>query len=242
MAHTAADYSGQYRQEKVYGNIDNAELVARLNGLSTMDRRGNVIWLDDFEQAAANKWDSSIDGAGTMSLSADCSWMGNQSMKTVTDVNLADDVIMEKRFVFPVDNRVGVEFMYHIRAGKPTLRLYLAGYNGTSYFGSEIRYIHNTGVLSYWDGAGNYITLPRYDYIQTDDGSWCYIKLVIDTETMEYVRLIFGAQEYDLSGIPMRNNADATERLLVLFIYNRAGTAAASTVYFDNVILTQNEP
>jgi len=242
MSHTLPDYTTKYKLAKIFGNVKNAELAARLGACSTMDRRGNLIWYDDFESTAANKWGSTIDPGGTMALSTVQAWMGNQSMKTVTDVDLNDDVIMEKRFHLPVDRRIGVEFMFCMDTGKPTIRFYLAGYTGAVFFGAEIMYIHDTGKLYYWNSAGAYVELTRYDGTYVNFGSWFYMKLVIDADTKKYVRLIFGSSEYDLSALNMRSNADASESMLVLFITNRAGTAAASTVYFDNVILTQNEP
>ena len=227
---------------KIFGQIDSGEVAARQEALSTWDRRGALVWCDDFEAATFCKWGTTIDAPGTCTLSTTEAWRGAQSCKTVTGAVAGNDVILEKRFNLPMDRQIGAELMFHITTGKPLIRLYLAGYNGTDYFGSEVRYDHNTGKLYYWNSAGAFIELPRYDFVSEDFGSWIYMKLVIDTETKKYIRFIFGSSEYDLSALNLRSNADATARLLVLFVYNTALTAAASTVYFDNVILTQNEP
>ena len=227
---------------KIFGQIDSGEVAARQEALSTWDRRGALVWCDDFEAPTFCKWDTNIDAPGTCALSTVEAWRGSQSVKTVTAPTTGLDVTLEKRFNLPIDRQVGAEFMFHIESGKPLVRLYIAGYNGTNYFGSEVRYNHNTGLLYYWNSAGAFIELPRYEWISEDIGSWIYMKLVIDTETKKYIRFIFGSTEYDLSALNLRSNADPSERMLVVFIYNMAATNEAATVYFDNFILTQNEP
>jgi len=242
MSHTLPDYTTKYKLAKIFGNVDNAELAARLGACSTMDRRGNLIWYDDFEAAAAVKWDVAGDAGYTMAYSTDRAWMGNQSMKTVTHTDAADNVILEKSFCLPLERRIGIEFMFNMTTGKPEISILILGYTGAFCFNAIVQYNHNTGKLYYLNSAGAYVELTRHDSTTITNESWFFMKLVIDWDVKEYVRFIFCGTEYDLTGIPIRTWASILERHVDIFLYNTAVTAAASTVYFDNFILTQNEP
>jgi len=241
MVHTLKDYSTKYKLTKIFSQVDDAELAARLGALSTLDRRGKLIWCDDFEAAAAAKWSTSISAGGTAAVSTERSWMGNQSMKTVTHTDVGDGVNLGKVFCLPVERRMATEFMFCITGGAPIVRSYIVGYTGTAYFLAQVQYDHNLQKLYYYNDASAWVELPIYDSTVTPLEPWFLMKLVIDWDLKEYVRFIFCGTEYDLSGIGMKTGADATKKHVEVFIYSRAETAAAATVYFDNFILTQNE-
>jgi hypothetical protein len=242
MSHTLPDYTTKYKLAKIFGNVDNAELAARLGGPSTMDRRGNFIWYDDFEAAAALKWTFGADGAGTAALSSTRAWMGNQSMKTVTGALAGNYVTILKAFCLPVERRMATECMFYIADGKPIVSMNLTGWNGTTRFEAQVKFDSNTGKLYYYDETTAWVEIPRYDYYESYNEHWNYMKLVIDWDREEYIRFIFGSTEYYLTGIPIYPFASLTKRNIRVFLMNEAATAEAATVYFDNFILTQNEP
>jgi len=242
MAHTLPDYTTKYRLDKIFSSVDTNELGARTEALSTLDRRGNLVWCDDFEAAAAAKWSQSISAGGTAAVSTERSWRGNQSMKTVTHTDIGDNVCLGKVFCLPVERRLGFEFMFCITSGAPVTLLYIVGYTGTAYFMAQIQYDHNLQKLYYYNSSSSWVELTRYDSTVTLLEPWFYMKLVLDWDLKEYVRFIFGGTEYNLSGISMKTGANATLKHVEVLLYNRAETAAAATVYFDNFILTQNEP
>lgn len=242
MAHTLPDYTTKYKLAKIFGNVDNAELAARINGLSTLDRRGNVVWWDDFEGGASLKWGVFADGVGTATVSTDRAWMGSQSMKLTTAAVIGNVVDLDKSFSLPIERKLGVEFMFHIASGKPTILIYWVGFTGTTYFLAQVQYDFNLDKIYYYNSGSAWIELPKVDGTVTTHESWCLMKLVIDWTTKEYVRFIFGGSEYNLSGLSLKTGASATARRTDVLIYNRAETAAAATVYIDNFIFTQNEP
>jgi len=241
MTHTLPDYSTKYKLAKIFSQVDNAELAARLGALSLLDRRGNIVWYDDFEAAAAVKWIMGATAAGTTVLSTDRSYMGNQSMKTVTDVNIADNCWIAKVFSLPIERIMAVEFMFHVSGGKPSILLMIAGYTGTTLFGAQVKYDINAGKLYYLDSVAGWTELTNVDYVLNVVEGWSLVKLVINWETKEYIRLIFCGTEYDLRGHYIPSGGSISKRYISVNISSTAMTAAAATAYFDNVILTQNE-
>lgn len=241
MTHTLPDYSTKYKMVKVFGNVDNAEMAARTNGLSMLDRRGQVVWWDDFEDANAAKWYTDADGAGSVALSTERAWMGNQSLKTVTDVNTDDRVFMGKQFSLPPSHRMGMEIMFTITGGAPYVIFNFTGYTGAYKVTMQLKYDHNLLKLYYLNSADAWVELAVNDYTSGTQEQWIYIKLVVDWDLREYIRAIFCGTEYDLSGIGARVTASATLPFIGCYYSNNAATDAAATIYWDNFIFTQNE-
>ena len=241
MVHTGPDYSEEYKQSKVYGLIDNAEHSARQGINSFFDRRGNLVWYDDFEAAAASKWVTAADGAGTVALSTDRAWMGNQSLKTVTGAAALDGCYWGKFFSLPFERRMGVEFMFTLTGGKPFITINITGYDGTNFHRGGIRFNYNTLALEYQTGLLAWTALTLKDTISLTNEQWIPLKFVVDWDLGEYVRLLFGGTEYDMSGLTMFTQANAARKQISISGMTQSATAAAATAYIDNFIFTQNE-
>jgi hypothetical protein len=241
MVHSTQDYSGRYRQETVYGNIDNGELATRTFPLTSVDRRGNVVWFDDFEGAAAAKWATAATAPGTVALSTDYAWHGNQSMKCTGGANVNDSCSLLKYFSLPYNNRMGIEIMFHIKTNKPRVEFRFGGYSGVNVYNAGFGYDHNLGMLYYRNAADAAIALTLNDYVGLGQGFWIPMKLVVDWDKNEYVRILFGGTEYDMTGIPIYAVANAALQYLFVIVYAINASAASAVTYFDNFILTQNE-
>ena len=241
MAHTLEDYSTKYKLAKVFSNVDDAELAARTSQYTSVDRRGNVVWYDDFESAAAIKWFVTNTGGGTATLSTTRAYHGNQSMKISTGAVLGDDVTMEKTFSLPLSRRIGAEALFNILTVNALIELRIMGYSGTRLYFSQFRYDQSLLSLQYLNSAGAWVDLTIYDGVSLTQEQWIPMKLVVDWDTGEYVRVIFGGTEYSLSGEKMFSAPSATKRRIRTYIYVQTDGAVVSDVYVDNFILTQNE-
>ena len=241
MVHTTQDYAGKYRQEIVYGSIDNAELSARQGINSFFDRRGNIVWYDDFEAAAAQKWKSGGIGGGGAALSTERAWMGNQSMKVTTNNVDTSYWTLSKYYSLPMERQMGAEVMFHISAEEPYILMVLSGYTGTHLNRAELMYDHEQVKLFYRDAADNWIELTVVDGISPTLEQWVPMKLVVDWDIGEYLRIFFGGTIYDMTGIPYYTFPSAITQKVITQL--QVGTTAdvAAIVYFDNFIFTQNE-
>lgn len=242
MVHTLPDWTTSHEMLTIFGQIDTGELAARLGALTTLDRRGNIIWMDDFEGGDTKKWATSIDAGGSAAISNTRAWMGTQSMKTITNAAAGDSAALAKAFALPTQHTMGIELMFHMSLGKPLVYIRLIGYDGTHYWTGHVEYNHNTQKLFYYDSDGLPVELTRTDSNVTILEPWFNMKLVVDWDAKEYMRFIFGSTTYDLSGIAMKSIEDGTDKHIEVYLFNEAGTNAAATVYFDNFIFTQNEP
>jgi len=242
MAHTLSDYTTKYKLVRVFGQADGGEVAARLGSPVTIDRRGNLIWFDDFEAANAVKWKTLLSTGSTAELNTAYAWMNNASMKLTTHTDSGDFAAIVKYLPIPIDNSVGIEFRYRLGDGKPITQINLTGYTGSYYFSGAVRYNFNTSKLYYLNSLGVYSEITNTDYNGNDGEYWHYLKLALNWSTKKYIRLMYNNTTYDLSDIALYTAASATKNMLAIALTCIADTDAAASIYVDNVILTQNEP
>lgn len=245
MVHTLADWTTKYRMVRIFANIDDAELAARLGYPGTEDRRGNVIWMDDFEDTGSRDptihWAKSVDGLGSVAFSPEKAWTGGSSMALVTDPSDGSETIIAKMFSHPIDSTMGAEI--HVKFGDylPIFMLNIVGYTGSAYWIAAIRYNIGTHTLEYQDKNEDWVTIPQTEYGVTLLEHWFTMKLVIDWTNKEYKRVLFGSTFIDMSGIPMQTDANATRKHIEVYLYLIAVGDNACSAYVDDFILTQND-
>lgn len=229
--------------EDVYGNVHqfgNAELSARLGCPSTIDRRGNILWMDDFEGVSA-KWESDFSTGGSAGLNAEYSYSGSQSYKLVTDNNDTDYSKIYKEFPHPVTASLGCEFMARMPTSKYYLSLYLYAWDGSIYYTASFDYQLDANEIRIMDDPVTRSTLADSGLALRTYELWMYFKLVVDWTNKKYVRLIAGNKEFDLSSYPIPNAPNYDDPKLRVMIYTHTAENASKTTYIDDFILTQNE-
>ncbi|GAI16225.1 unnamed protein product, partial [marine sediment metagenome] len=112
MTHGGPDWGTPGPLKTIYTLEDMAELVARLGSIVTFDRRGNIIWLDDFE-GTLGKWGIETEGAGySAQLSAEAARSGGFSAKLISPDDEEDRIGLKRWFPLPVESNIGFEFSW----------------------------------------------------------------------------------------------------------------------------------
>lgn len=235
------DYSiakpvGQVPVGPVYTSSDVGELAARLGSPVTHDRRGNVLWFDDFE-GLLNKWDTIAGAGGSVSLSTTECRMGTQSCKIVTGAAAGSQI--RASVAYPSQSKLGFEIAF--RAMSP----HVIGFRSIVYTGQQQQkfYIQldiDEGTLEFYQEG--FIWTNFASGLPTDFSNCFYIaKLVIDPVTGKYTRFVLNYQEYDLSSyISVAQDNLEPPRLVCHYIADSPGFCA--TDYVDGAIITGNEP
>lgn len=242
MAHGQADY-GKYAPKLTVGSMaDNAELATRLGSIVTYDRRGDVIWYDDFE-SGINKWeDRSTDLGHGLDVSALYARNGGFSAKITCGSNGAFAGTMGHFQAPPVKSKVGLEAHWARPLFNFTniyFRMFIE--HTTEVWDARIRFVSATGALEYWDGAA-------WQTIQLNVGARAWpshfhaLKFVVDLDTNLYTRLLFENLSFDLSGYTLPHTVVAATPDLIATIQAVGANGVNSLVHIDDVILTQNEP
>lgn len=226
----------------VFGQIDTGELAVRLGSIVSFDRRGNVIWMDDFEEAFLNWAVTAGGGGGKASLNMTASLSGSQSCLVQSGTTTEDPTKIIRGLAFPVLGRMGFEIAnsYHSLINILTWRIVI--YDGSTLHVAKIYWHNGLDRLYYVDHENNpQVLATGVDLSQLAHG-FNVVKLVCDFLTGEYVRLICNGKTIDMSGLRYyQTSLTAYSRMLVEFWVDGV-TAQDAAVYVDNVIVTQNEP
>lgn len=241
MAHTLPDFSTKYRMSTVFGNIDDAELAARLGSIVNFDRAGNVVWLDDFE-APTLKWDtSSSQNEGAVTLSALYPFLGSQCVKFYTTNNAASHAYMERTIHFPQNVNLGFQYNFTTPTNKGTIETYIKVYTGSWDYEFGFNYNTSDDKLYIYSIHGEYNELV--DTVSLKVGAYTYntIKLVIDLTEGSYRRLLLNNHTYPLTTSYGTSSADSTDAYILVRTRLIGHATGVNTFYLDNYVVTQNE-
>ncbi len=92
-------------------DISLSETASRLGSIDTFDRRGQVLWMDDFE-GGISKWTLSGDAGYTIAASTDYAESGLVSCKMVTNAVLNNYAQIARMMPIPSLSKIGCEFSF----------------------------------------------------------------------------------------------------------------------------------
>jgi hypothetical protein len=240
MVHTLPDYTTKYKLAKIFGQYDTGELACRLGSLSTEDRRGNVVWFDDFEATTA-KWSlGGGGGGGSAALSTTTARYGKQCVKIVTPNAVALFSTMLQYFTLPSNYKIGTEIYILFIDKEIKLTQYFYGYTGTAIFTATLEIDLNAETVKITDDAGVQQTIATTIPWTLNEQPWILVKLVIDWDTKKYIRLIIGNNEYDISAYGLESAMSVHKEGIQVWYIAQCTDNTNNTLYFDDFILTQN--
>lgn len=240
MTHGTKDW-GTARGDVFILTDDLAELADRLYSIDVYDRRGTVVYMDDFSRGLGN-WQTATGGAGAavalstaypkwppfgVKLTAGSSLSRYAKISRYMDNWGADAMGLEVSVAFGSDFSVF------------TLMLYL--YDGANVHYAACQLNDVDGKVYYVDEDG--LSREAGDWQHSDVALPPYVtmKMVADFSTDKYIRLMVDRVEYDLSAYSMQVVANTSYRLLYA-AFNHVGRSGSNDYcYVDGVILTQAE-
>jgi hypothetical protein len=243
MARGQTDF-GEYAPTKtVAGMSDMGELAVRLGSINTYDRKGQVIWLEDFEDNI-NKWDITAAGAGGgATLSTATAKNGAKSCEIISGTVAGNETEIVRYVSRAVNSRIGLEVSFTSTADIGYQTFYIITDNGVQWIYGGIRYDPTLDVIQFLNSAGVWTTHIAAANIYQAAQCFNQLKFVIDLATGFYEKLLIGAEEIDLSDHALYYTAGIFFNFLgVKIVCSSRTTPTKATTYFDDVILTQNEP
>ncbi len=241
MAHGQPDF-GLYRaKQTVYGLADDAELAARLGSIVTFDRRGDVVWLDDFESDVF-KWLFAQTGVGgSLVASTARASSGGFSAYLTTGGALGNIGNMSHMEPYPVVSKMGFEMSFALNANISEYLLEMYFFDGVNYHLARVRFLPATFTLEV-DHGGVWTQVATAIPVRISFYLFVTLKLVADfTAAMKYVRVILNEVEYDLSAFDLDQVLNATGRHLLVRLQLTTGVGSSQGSYVEDAIITQNE-
>ena len=242
MPHGAPDWADIAPRKTVYGAIDLAELAARLGSIVSFDRRGDVIFLEDFEGRLGRWYTGSSDDEGYVRLTYGITRSGFGACRLYAPATDGEWVYMYTNLPEPVPSKLGLEFSF-------------SGWYMQGIFQWEISLRNAGGFGRFYRGRitsdGDKVQIYNVDTwediaTRTDlfpgEQQYYPIKMVIDVENHKYVRLIVGGESYDISAYSPRELSPPDVVYLHILFERYADGSVFRMSHIDDVILTQNEP
>jgi hypothetical protein len=242
MAHTLEPWSTKYKMVKVFGNIDNNELAARLGGTNTYDRRGNVYWFTTFNEDLNNMFLFDSGQGEDWYLSNERVFTGDCSLKLIPATLPPYVAVIQRYFPKPPDLNIGIETWISLPDNGDFIRVGLQLQHEGLLYSADVEIDINNNKLEYGDCTG-YNDIPGGSYNFATDYHFYYpLKFVIDIENKEWVRILFAEKTFDVSGTTISSSAGASEQHLNLTLHAKADSSAYAEFFIGNIILTIQEP
>ena len=233
---------GQAPVGPIYTLTDLGELAARQGSIVTFDRRGYVVWLDDFEDNI-NKWFQEVVGAGgSIALSTDAARNGANSAKLVTPSATTTYAAISRAMGLRQPSREGFEISFADLEDDTYFQIGIVYYDGTNSYAGYIRYDPDDDTLQVYDATAGWVTIGSSINIYTDVSAWQTMKLVANLSTQAYVRAILNDTEYDLSSYSMFSATTSVAPRIAVGAWIYREVASNLHVYVDDAIVTQQEP
>ena len=241
MAHGTPDWQVTGPKSINYALYDLGELAARLGSPVVYDRRGDVIFLDDFGNGEA-EWTYVTSGAGAVHYPTAYYARGNGVAQLLgSGVTESCYARMSKYIYLPELSCLGLagSLLLEVNLVKVYLGLYVA--SGSRELSYRMTYRHLTGDLCVASGAvaENVVTTisPLYNLIPL----FHYLKLRVDPVNEIYTELLINGIAVDLSAWTPQITTIGFPKSIRVDFYVEGSSGLASAIVVDHVILTQNE-
>lgn len=241
MVHTLPPWTFKHRMSTIFGQIDIGELAARLGSIDNYDRRGNVIFMEDFEDNINRWFKFPIVGASSIAVSTERSRTGASSMKMTHSATDAETLYANNFLPIPVSGRFGLELSWTRGSNIDELQISIKKYDGTKRYDGIVKVDFANSRVRIYVAGGNWTDVVTSKTFYTMEYCFHTLKLVIDTATNKYVRLLLNNTEYDISASTVYSTTDTTGEHFRLQVQTLNGSAAANYTFIDDIVFTQNE-
>jgi len=221
---------------------DLGELAARLGSPMLYDRRGEVIWSDTFRGGLA-PWDTAAVGTGaSVDIVADKTDLSPFAARLTGGSTGSGSIAIARYFDLLTLSKTGFELSILAPTAYDVFYMRIVRHDGSLKHIAEIKGTFVGGTLAYLDENGVYQTFGTPGLWATTANNYDNLKLVADFEKDEWVRVLFGGVEYDLSGIQLETGIVSLNDVYEASFQLSPRSGQNDYVQIGRAIVTDNEP
>jgi hypothetical protein len=226
----------------VLGLQDMGELAVRLGSINTYDRKGDTIWMDDFEDNI-NKWGAALAGAGAArALSTDCARNGAKSAILTGGSDGARYAHIYRQLPFPVLSSLGYEFSFFPKSDMESVEFRMLLQDGADAWSCMLRFIDATKDVEIRVAGGGWVKVCDYFPFYILGSPFVSVKIVADFINSKYVKLLMRNRIIDLTAYNLYTYGDVVTPQVSVSVKFTSDVGKNGIMYIDDVIVTQNEP
>ena len=242
MAHGIKPYGRTLAQQTIYGVQDMSELAARLGSIDTHDRRGDVVMLEDFE-GTLGRWNvNTLPLGGTGTISPLRGRSGSFSARLDMMPGAGSWTELEGALPFPVLGNMGLEFSFSGILGLQHVILNFYLHDGTNFLNPYLVIGIHDDIIEILNDAWVLVTVAVGVDLLSWDNCFHTTKLVMDFTARRYVRLVLDGTTIDLSMYNLFVAPSVISPSMEILLRAVNNVAGANHMWFDDIIVTQNEP
>jgi hypothetical protein len=225
-----------------YSLSDMGELAVRLGSLSTYDRRGEVLWSEDWSHGYS-MYSSLLDGTGaTIHLDATYVDITDYSLYLRAGSTGLHTAMLYRYFGGWLGNKLGIETALYIQSAANYIYVALSRYKDSVKRSGVLRLKPYTGELAIEIGAGVWQVIETLGNFAMSYSLFHYMKLCCNFDTDKYMRLMFNQKSYNLSAYSLYDQAAVSDNFYMLTVTVEGRSGYNDAVNISHFILTANEP
>ena len=242
MVHGTTDWGDRNPKKITYTLSDMAELAVRMGSFVNYDRRGEITWLNGFDQGGR---DYQVTGTGVgneVYLTCDQALNGGLCLVLKTGIAAGNVSEIDKYLRVPELGGIGIEATFSPDTKTQSFYIWVTLYDGAIKWDFTWMYDHVAGTLHIWDKTLGNIIVGTPGILRDLFSNYHNFKVRFNTLTNKYMRASIDSMDYELSSYDARVTADATTPNMWVSWYATGIGGGSSEVRLDNVIVTQSEP
>jgi len=199
MAHGRPDDSNIKSVIPVYVMQDLAELAARLGSTVVLDRRGSVIFMEDFGKGLGGWIRASSASSPNPTITNARSWFGGASALINPVIGDDEYATLSKYFFYREQGILALEWVMASTNNAHYIDVILVINLPTVTLNATIRIYPAINRIDIYDNDDDYVTLDDDPPISWNSLYPTYFRLSINTLSYSYIELIANYKVYDLS-------------------------------------------
>lgn len=242
MAHGTKDYANVQPKITTYTLSDMAELAERLGAVPSLDRLGDVVFTDNFEDGLC-KWNKTETGAGTtVAMSGIWSMHGGFSVKVHLPASGAAQAILQKSLSYPVSSMIGLEANATFDTDLISSITYMDFFTAVYRIRYGMKFDIPNGNVYIMNALGSWQLVLSNFFASLVGGIFLRGKFTADLPNLKYRKYVTEPEVIDLSAYSPYVSLDSTRACMSITFQLDGSAGGEIDIYFDSVIVTQNEP
>ncbi len=229
---------GLQLEEESYG-ID--ELAARMASPVTFDRRGEVIWIENFENST-NKLVTVTTAPHASTFAISTTTARNGASSGLLSIAVGETLTVRKTLGLTHLSKVGLEISFTLSDSINNITASIYVNDGSYLHWASIRYLESDSKLYYYNSAGGFTELYETLDLAIATQTFHTLKFVVDLTTHKYVRMMLDNIAVDMSTLAYYYAASVSSPSAAFQLAVENNAIGTQYIYLDDMIVTQNEP
>ena len=242
MPRDLPDWHAQNAQTTIGEVTDLGELAVRLGSIDTFDRRGDVVFLEDFEAGHVHCSLTTSGSGAVADLSAAEARSGLFSVRLVGGSSGGRFAAVIRRAAPQVLAGLGLEVAVRIPGTIEHVQFQILVYTGSNLLTFDLRWRDAENDLQYRDSGGTWVTFATSVDLSTAAALFHMMKMGIDAANTNFAFLVLDNTTYSLAGIAGQSEVNAALPVVDVAVVCGSRSGQNDTIYVDDLIFTQNEP